>query len=88
MFHRNEIDEGDGRSISDEFIIFVNGISLIFCVFIRKMMRVSDLGCGLVLLLQLVLLLGFLLRLLLWCRMRMILLKFVFFFVGLWGGLL
>lgn len=50
MFHRNEIEDGEGRSRRDEFIIFVNGISLIFCVFIRKMMIGFDSGCGLVLL--------------------------------------
>jgi hypothetical protein len=80
MFHRNEIEDGDGRSSSDEFIIFVNGISLIFCVFIRKMRIVSGLGCELVLLLLLGLPLGFLLGSLLQYRMRMTLLILVFFF--------
>ncbi len=65
MFHRNEIEDGDGRSSSDEFIIFVSGISLIFCFFIRKRRRAFGLGCGPVLSLLLGLLLRFLLGLLL-----------------------
>jgi FtsH-binding integral membrane protein len=65
MFHRNEIEDGEGRSRRDEFIIFVSGISLIFCVFIRKMMTAFDLGCGLVLLSLLTLLLRYLLGLVL-----------------------
>jgi hypothetical protein len=46
MFHMNEIEDGDGRSIRDELIIFVNGTSLIFCVFIRRLRIRIDLGCG------------------------------------------
>jgi len=85
MFHMNEIEEGEGRSRRDEFIIFVSGISLIFCVFIRRMRKAFGLGCELVLLWLLGLLLGFLLKLLLWCRMKMFLLMIVFFFVLLSG---
>jgi hypothetical protein len=47
MFHRNEIEEGDGRSIRDEFIIFVMGTSFTICFFIRTMRLGFDLGCGL-----------------------------------------
>lgn len=36
-FHRNEIDEGDGRSIRDLFIILVRGTSFTIWVFIRRM---------------------------------------------------
>jgi hypothetical protein len=48
MFHRNEIEEGDGRSIRDEFIIFVRGTSFTICFFIRMMRLGFGLGCGLV----------------------------------------
>jgi hypothetical protein len=48
MFHRNEIEVGDGRSIRDEFTIFVKGTSLIICFFIRMMRLRFGLGCGLV----------------------------------------
>jgi hypothetical protein len=47
MFHRIEIDEGDGRSIRDELIIFVRGTSLISCFFIRMKSLELDLGYGL-----------------------------------------
>jgi hypothetical protein len=47
MFHMNEIDEGDGRSTRDAFMIFVMGISFIFCVFIRMMRLRFGWDCGL-----------------------------------------
>jgi hypothetical protein len=48
MFHRNEIEVGDGKSTRDEFIIFVRGASLIICFFIRMRMLGFGWGCGLV----------------------------------------
>jgi hypothetical protein len=40
MFHRNEIEVGDGKSTRDEFIIFVRGA--------RMRMLGFGWGCGLV----------------------------------------
>lgn len=53
MFHRKEIDVGQGRSISDFFIMFVMGFFLISCFFIRMMMIVFGLGDARVLQLRL-----------------------------------
>jgi len=48
MFHRNEIEEGEGRSIKDEFIIFERGASFTICFFIRMMRLGFGWGCVLV----------------------------------------
>lgn len=35
MFHRKEIDLGEGRSTRDELIIFISGCVFISCFFIK-----------------------------------------------------
>jgi hypothetical protein len=46
MFHRREIDLGVGKSISDEFIIFISGCVFISCFFIKKMNSRFDGDCA------------------------------------------
>ena len=46
-FHRKEIDLGDGRSIRDLFIIFINGCVFISCFFIRRRILWIGWGCTL-----------------------------------------
>ena len=46
MFHKNDVDDGDGRSIRDELISFVRGASLIIWGFIKRLRRGLGLDCG------------------------------------------
>ena len=42
IFHINEIEEGDGRSIKDLFIIDISGFFFDSCVFIKMMLKLFD----------------------------------------------
>jgi len=45
MFHMNEIEDGEGRSISEELISFVSGIFFTSWFFIRMMRIGFGVGC-------------------------------------------